>query len=316
MTKVLHIYPKGQPLIARYVRLLTEAIGPQMDLRTVEQSAEAQVMCNEWQPDIVHFHGDANIRKGDFRRIVSPCGMDVNLAEYYTVIARSTIEAEHFKYLGIKRIEVILNPLITKTTNFAEAAQRTLAIYQKVMDSDPLALMSENTRRLLASSLKAAICRDRRWAGDISGLPGDTNFRLLYIYASLEGVLPLLENGLRLLAINAPTREPTESFLPKEYKKPESMAFKSLSEQLLDIQVNGPSLLRLTEIHQGLLNPRLNEDLLCKELDEKGVLMLFASVLQLLIEQTLLDEGFCPCPPADNSETSRLRTKLQKHLKL
>ena len=96
MTKVLHIYPKGQPLIARYVRLLTEAVGPQMDLRTVEQSAEAQVMCNEWQPDIVHFHGDTSMRKGEFRRIVSPCGMDVNIDECYTIIARSTIEAEHF----------------------------------------------------------------------------------------------------------------------------------------------------------------------------------------------------------------------------
>lgn len=316
MIKVLHIYPKGQPLIARYVRLLTEAVGPQMDLRTVEQSAEAQVMCNEWKPDIVHFHGDTSMRKGEFRRIVSPCGMDVNIDECYTIIARSTIEAEHFKELGAKHIEVVLNPLITKTTDFTEAARRTVTIYQKVMDSDPLALMSEDTKRLLASSLKAAICKDRRWAGDISDLPGDANFRLLYIYASLEGVLPLVENGLRLLDIDAPAREQTESYLPEDYRSPESMAFKSLSEQLLDIQVNGPSLLRLTEIHQGLLNPRLNEDLLCKELDEKGMLPLFASVLQLLSEQTLLDEGFCPCPPADNSETSRLRTKLQKHLKL
>ena len=277
MIKVLHIYPKGQPLIARYVRLLTEAVGPQMDLQTVEQSAEAQVMCNEWQPDIVHFHGDTSMRKGEFRRIVSPCGMDVNIDECYTIIARSTIEAEHFKELGAKHIEVVLNPLITKTTDFTEAARRTVTIYQKVMDSDPLALMSEDTKR---------------------------------------GVLPLVENGLRLLDIDAPAREQTESYLPEDYRSPESMAFKSLSEQLLDIQVNGPSLLRLTEIHQGLLNPRLNEDLLCKELDEKGMLPLFASVLQLLSEQTLLNEGFCPCPPADNSETSRLRTKLQKHLKL
>jgi len=316
MTKVLHIYPKGQPLIARYVRLLTEAVGTQMDLRTAEQSAEAQQMCNEWQPDIVHFHGDSTIRKGDYRRIVSPCGMDVNTEECYAVIARSAIEAKHFKDLGVKHIEVVLNPLITKTTDFTEAARHTVAIYQKVMDSDPLDLMDDDTRHLLTLSLKAAICKDRRWIGDISDLPGDTNFRLLYIYASLEGVLPLLENGLRLLAIDAPAREPTESYLPEDYRKPEPMAFKSMSDQLQDIQANGPSLLRLTEIHQGLLNPRLNEDLLCSQLEEKGLLPLFASVLQLLREQTLLDEGFCPCQPVDNGETKRLRTKLQNHLKL
>lgn len=317
MTKVLHIYPKDQSLTARYVRLLGEAAGSAMDLRATEQSAEAWKICKDWRPDIVHLFGQATVHSGPFRCIVSPCGTDADTSNCFAVIARSHIEAQHLSEQGARRIEVVLNPLITKTTDFATAARSTLAIYQKVMDSDPLPLMNDDTRRLLAVALKAAICGDRRWVGDAAqNLPGTADFRLLYIYASLEGVLPLVEKGLRLLDISAPQREPSESYLPEGYRKPESMAFKTLTEQLQDIRSAGPSLLRLTEIHQGLLNPRLNEDLLCQSLDEKGMLPLFASVLQLLREQTLLDEGFCPCPPEDNGVTKSLRTKLKRHLQL
>ncbi len=316
MIKILHIYPKGEGLTARYVRLLTEYASAKVEQRIVEHSPEAQLMCKEWQPDIVHCYGAATVNGDGFRIVVSPCGQKVPTPRNQIFISRSNYEAQRLKQQGAIHVETILNPLITKTVDFAVAAKKTLAVYQKLMDSAPLEMMNDATCRLLALALKAAIHGDRRWAGDTSDIYNNIDFRRLYIYATLEGVLALAQKGLQLLNIDAPGYEKSDSYVPYNYHHPEPMTFKSLYELITDIEVHGPSLLRLAEIHQSLINPCLNEDMLCKQFEEKGLMPLFCSTLQLLTEQTLLDEGFCPCQPVNNGYTDRLRTKLLNHLKL
>ena len=74
------------------------------------------------------------------------------------------------------------------------------------------------------------------------------------------------------------------------------------------------TLLRLTELDAALRKDDLDEEKLLKEVEADSYKQLFCSLLQILSEQTLLDEGYMPCTPLDNQETARLRTELNKHL--
>ena len=314
--KALLVYPQSDGLTARFVRLMTESLDGKVETRLANQRKNAMQIVKEWHPDIVHIFGNDELGKLPCRRVISPFGHPFQEKNYTVVLARSDMEAERLKAEGANRIEIVLNPLITKTTDFEETAKRMRAIYWKVMDSDPLALMTEEERNLLSSSLKVAISGDRRWLTTPFQSPESVNFRRLFTYASLEGILSLVQRGLTLLGISFPNYEHVDTYLPENFLRPTSMGSKTLSELLQDIEQNGPNLLRLTEIHLYLLNPCIDEDYLCRQLEEKALKPLFTSVLQLLTEQTLLDEGFCPCQPSDNRLTQRLRTQLINHLQL
>ena len=83
-----------------------------------------------------------------------------------------------------------------------------------------------------------------------------------------------------------------------------------------DIRANGLSLLRMADLYEALLDDRLNEDNLVEKLEQDNNKLLFSSILTIMSEQLLLDEGFMPCPPIENRETKRLRQNLLNHLRL
>lgn len=312
MIKVLHIYPKNDSIMARYIHLLME----KYPAKATDDAAEFVKMCKEWQPDIVHQHQGALLsHKGNYRLVVSPCGEPMNETGYYAVIARSPLEADALQQKGIKRIEIVRNPLITKTTNFDETAKKMAYVYQKVMDSNPLPLMNTETRQALAVILKAAITGDKRWTDQ--KLPiSSIQFRLLYIYAQLEGVLPLVEKGLKVMEASPPPYEQTASYLPDNYKKPESIVGRSIPEMLADIQEKGLSLLRICDMYQALMDEHLDEEKILEKIEEKKYYVLFSRILQILKEEVYLNEGFMPCLPTDDTGTRRLRQQLINHLRL
>jgi hypothetical protein len=51
-------------------------------------------------------------------------------------------------------------------------------------------------------------------------------------------------------------------------------------------------------------------------LTEKRLVKYFRHILQLLCEQTLIDEGFLPAMPIDDKQTARLRQQLKTHLRI
>lgn len=335
---VLHIYSKNDAQAERYVGMLTTSLSHSVDLRSACDAETVGQMCQEWKPDIVHQHGNVSTSvlaplsalQPAPRWVITPHGQSTDLHHAYVVVARSQMEHEQLKALH-PRIETVRNPLITRTVTTGDCARKMLRIYLRVTHSDVLPLMNDATRQLLPLLLNAAICGDCRWVGKekVDTLISQTSasdFPLLYIYAEQEGVLTLVEEGLRLLGISAPAREPAESYLPLGFKPPKPLLTDGVRESadltsdivrmLLDIQQNGPTLLRLAETAMTLRNDRLDEGALLKELNQQNLKDFLACLLPLLAEQTGLTEGFMPCPPTDNKTTEGLRSKLINRFRL
>ena len=313
MIKVLHIYQKNDPLTARYVHLVMDKI----ESKATDNADEFKRICKEWQPDIIHQYGNVDVKhQDDYRWVISPNGQPVpSYDTYYAVIARSPIEADSLSQAGVKRIETIKNPLITKQVDFDETVQKTMHVYQKVMNSDPLSLMDENTKKAIPVIFKAAICGDKRWVESNLPVPS-IQMRLLYIYASLEGMLPLLFDGPKILGIEQPARDVFECYLPEKYAIPSAMTGSNIVNMLADIQENGVSLRRLADIYSALLVDSHDDEKLNAMLEEKELKPLSQSILRLLQEFFYIDDGYLPSPPIDNSVTQHLRMNLQNHLRL
>ena len=313
MIKVLHVYPKNDSLTARFVHLLMDKI----ESKATDNAAEFKRLCREWQPDIIHQHGSVDMkRQADARWVISPNGLQSSFEDYYAVIARSPLEAEALRALGNKRIEVIMNPLVTKQVDIDETARKMMQVYQKVMNSNPLDLMDEATKEALPVILKAAIHGDKRWVEQEKSISSIHQPRLLYIYCALEGISSLFEKGLSVLGMEPLTQESFECYLPENYAIPSSLTGTNVINMLDDIQRNGINLLRLVNIYKALISDSHDDEKLLKLIEENDYNTLFVSVLQIIKEQLHLDEGFLPCPPEDNSITRKLRDDLQNHLRL
>ena len=313
MIKVLHVYPKNDSLTARFVHLLMDKI----ESKATDNATEFKRICQEWQPDIIHQHGSVDMKwQADARWVVSPGGLQSSFENYYAVIARSPLEAESLRALDTKRIEIIMNPLVTKQVDIDETARKIMKVYHKVMNSNPLDLMDEATKDALPVILKAAIHGDKRWVEQENPIPSISQPRLLSIYASLEGISTLLEKGMSVLGMELPTRESFECYLPENYAIPSSITGENIINMLDDIQRNGITLIRLINIYKALISDSHDDEKLLQLIEKNEYNALFVSVLQLIKEQLHLNEGFYPCPPEDNSYTRRLREDLQNHLRL
>ncbi len=318
MTKILHVYDPDNTMAAHYVRMLTETIGNRADMHFAVNAKECKATCADLHPDILHLHGQPTFElPPGYRLVVTPHGESLGPVSAFVFVARSQMErnrlAEQFT-----RIETVRNPLITRTTTPETCAREMLAIYQRVINSSVYELMNTPTRLAIPMLLAAAIGGDSRWVDSpaLQQLLPQVNFRQLYIYTEHEGVLSLIERGLRLLNIEAPAYEPVSCYLPTDFHQPQPMSGKSIITMLEDISQKGPTLLRLSEINEALRQDSLDEEQLLDLIDEANMRPFFTAVLQLLVEQTLLTEGFMPCPPAETRETQQLRILLAERQKI
>jgi len=337
--KVLHAYSKDSPRLARYVSLLIQAMPPDVECAFADNASDLRRGCQEYQPDIIHQHGrfpavwtDGRVCPHKTPRlIVSPHGEPTDNENAYAVIARSPYELQH---LDTPRKVLVRNPLITTTITFEEAAETIRALYRRVMDSHPLELMDAATRRALAAMLKAGLLGDKRWVTDSEGQsvspltphlsPLQPDYRHLLIYAGQEGVLDIVGRGISVLGIDIPSGDvailsqetPSDIYLPENYSMPVAMEGAAVTEMLHDIEQNGATLLRLTELMKALHSDTLDEDALMGQIEAEKQKPIFQAVLQLLAEQMLLTEGFMPCQPLDNTDTQQLRWQLENHLKI
>ena len=322
--KVLHVYRHDNPRLAKYVSLLSQAMSADVECVFADNASDVRLAVKDFQPDIIHQHGQPidNLRLDNLRHptaparlVISPHGETVDTSKAYVVIARSPYELTCH---ATERKELVRNPLITKTITFDEAAAAIHTVYQRVMDSHPLELMDVGTRTLLAFLLKAGLLGDKAWVKDDLRL-GDLrldDLRHLFIYVELEGVLDIVKRGIAVLGIYAPPKPTIDCYLPHGYKTPQPLPKATIPELLKDIDAHGLTLLRLTELMKRLHEDSLDEAALMEQLEADKRRPLFQLLLQILSEQTLLTEGFMPCPPLDNSYTENLRQQLENHLKL
>lgn len=339
---IVHLYPPNDPEIAQYVSLLTRLTDEHIE--TADNPDTFQQLCADRRPDIVHLHGcrfpqllkaaDA-MRQQGVRIIVCPHGqmesweMDHRklrstglrsvVGHAYCLVARSEIEAAELRKTELNpRIEVLRNPILTRTTSPSEFQNHYLRIYRQVMDSHPLELLDAPTLHALRILLKVGITEDDRWGEPIA--VEHVDWHHLLIYAQLEGILPFIEKGCLHAGIPLPAAPIPDSYVPASYVRPVSLLGKPLSDlvKIICQQVCTYSLplLSLAELDWALRREDIEDDIVMQQLTADKMNHFFAALMTVLHEQTGLDEGFMPCEPVDNKETNRIRTAIQKHLQI
>ena len=330
-------------MIAQYVSKACKILSQEgMEAYSSDQPGDIWQLCHERQPEVLHLHGcrpvhllkaAAQARRMGVRIVISPHGqlqpweldhasqsqVRQLVSHAYALIAQSRMEKQALAELGWNdRIETIANPLITQSTSQTEWGRALATVYQKVMASDVLELIDEESRRALQLLLKAGLTGDRRWLGDNKVASPD--WQRLYVYATQEGVGDLLTQGIKVMQLEAPQPVPSPIYLPNAYKRPEPSGILNIIQlvQLAkeETDTGRLSLLRLSELYQALRSPHLDEEVLLQELSLSRLKGFFASILQILVEQMALDEGFMPCKPQDNNETKRIITIIHNHLKI
>ena len=324
MTKVLHIYPHHDSMIANYVSMLCRLLPAAVETMSIDDKGPVRQTLGEYDPDIIHLHADTELKSlpPHSRVVITTHGTKPHsfLSTAYVVIARSAIEARRLNDIGVPRVEVIRNPLYTKTTTSEELASKMATVYQKVMDSNILPLFTPATRQMFSTLLKVGLLKDKRWAKATPD-SDDVNWHRLFIYAELEGCMPVIQKGIKLMGINAPAHSAVSCYLPKEYQQPtQPTPSADVSSLVADIRQKSSTkqlpLVLLCSLFQSLYSPNLDEAALLRDLESGRLTSFFCSTLQILREQILLDEGFMPCRPVDNRTTERLRKALNQHLKL
>ena len=351
--KVLFVYQKSESLISQHVNMLTDGLRQSATIDTADTVSAIRKAVKEQKPDIIHCHGCPSVSAT--RAILSAVNKGVRLVltlhgqmepwatdtshkapaiywrkklihRAYAVILLGRLELTNFQRLGWnRRTEEIHNAVTTNTISGQEMCTATFAIYQKVMDSNTLELMDEPTARMLKAIIKIGIMGDRRWT---VVLPSeDVNWRHLFLYAEHEHIRNYVDYGINILGLTVPNIDTTRiaAYFPDNYETPRPIREKvgdykgKETDYLLRIihQIRQkPLLLHLIELTRELYRDTVDDDQLAEGLAEKKLTAFTRSLMQVLDEQTALDEGYMPLPPADNRLTQQIRRQLENHLNI
>ena len=357
--KVLHVYPKSDSLIERHVTLLAEGMRQSAEVKVADNVVTFKKFFREMEPDIVHCHGCwqfflaravSYAIRHQARVVLTPHGqlepwvikrqsVQENISKTllwqrrtvehaYAVILLGKFEHENFRKLGWnQRTEQIHNAVITNAITQAEMCTQTFAVYQKVMDSNTLGQMDEESLRALTIIIKVGIMGDRRWVKDINIDDAHIDWRRLLIYAEHEHISNYVDYGISILGLSTPSIDVSRiaAYFPDHYERPKPIKDVvgdydgNETDYLVRIihQINKqPLLLHLIELTRELYRDNVNDELLTEKLEDKKLLAYAARLMQVLSEQTLIDEGYMPLAPKDDRQTEHIRRILTNHLKI
>lgn len=355
--KILHVYPKADEMVALHVTQLVEGMQLSAEVQVVSNLADFKNICKGFQPDIVHCHGCwqySIVNAGNFARkqgariVLSPHGQlepwvleEKPLQEKlhktaiwqkpfvekaFALIAFGKMEQQFLAQLKWNpRIEVIHNAVITNSTTHEKMCAQTFAVYQKVLDSNVLEQMNDDTQQLMATIIKTGILGDTRWAE--LHMPETVDWRHMLIYAEHQNIRNYVDYGINILGLSALSldTEQLPAYFPEHYQRPLSIKkligeYKGdetdyLLRMIRQIEKQ-PLLLHLIEFTRELYRDTINEDVLAEAIEQKGLTKFAGRLMQVLHEQTLLDEGYMPVEPIDDRGTQKIRESLTNHLKI
>ena len=351
--KVLFVYPKSNPLISRHVSMLTDGLRQSATIDIADNAGAIRKALKEQVPDIIHCHGWTSVSAA--RAILSginkgarlvltlhgqmePWATDKNkkmpaiywqkrlITRAYSVILLGRLELTNFQKLSWnRRTEEIHNAVTTNTISHQEMCAATFAVYQKVMDSNTLELMDEPTVRMLRAIIKVGIMGDRRWT---VVLPSEeVNWRHLLLYAEHENIRNYVDYGISILGLSVPAIDTSRiaAYFPDHYETPRPIREKvgDYNGKETDYLVRiihqlrqQPLLLHLIELTRELYRDTVDDEQLAERLEEKKLTAFTRSLMQILDEQTALDEGYMPLSPADTRLTRQIRQQLDNHLNI
>jgi len=355
--KILHVYPKADEMVAQHVAQLVEGMQLSAEVQAVSNLADFKNICKGLQPDIVHCHGCwqySIVNAGNFARkqgariVLSPHGQlepwvleEKPLQEKFhktaiwqkpfvekafALIAFGKMEQQYLVQLKWNpRIEVIHNAVITNSTTREKMCAQTFALYQKVLDSNVLEQMDDDTQQLMATIIKTGILGDTRWAA--LHMPEAVDWRRMLIYAEHQNIRNYVDYGINILGLSALILETAQlpAYFPEHYQRPQSIK-KLIGEykgdetdymlRMIRQIEKQPLLLHLIEFTRELYRDTVNEDALVEAIEQKGLTKFAGRLMQVLQEQTLLDEGYMPVEPIDDRGTQKIRESLTNHLKI
>ena len=365
--RVLHYYDQNNKLQAPYVQLLEKTMAGSVDMKASSSLQEVRQLLESSLFDLLHIHGcwsqryakaASTAHRHGTRVIITPHGelepwvlkdrewqeklpktllyQRRTIEQAYVVIAMGKMEAECLRKLGWNpRIETVHNALITHSISREEMTHQLFTIYQRVMDSDQLSLMSPEKRDLLFLLLKAGICDNKEWITQTDEpypVLNEQDWRQLFIYARDEKVENLLKHGLRVLNMTTPYIDVSnvKSYFPTGYEEPKSITsvignqYVSENDRLLATlrylqqltQHNKLSVCHLLELEKEIREHEIDEALLNETLQENRLLRLAQRLMGTLQRLTDLEEGMMPVTAVDDKETARIETMITKHLSI
>ena len=160
---ILHVYDENDHMSAQYVDMLTTATASYVTMRSATSIDAFRQHSDKLRPDIVHVHAKPSFSLPQgLRLVVTPHGSPLTRQNAYVVVARSKMEYDELTK-QCKRVEIVLNPIITRTTSADTCAPQMLRIYQRIMDSSVLQLMNNGTGPYIATTSSSFV-------GSISGV--------------------------------------------------------------------------------------------------------------------------------------------------
>lgn len=364
--RILHYYASNAPeAIAQYVKILCEQTGTDAEMESTTTVKEALQRLRDRHYDLLHVHGcwqhaayriARKAQREGTRLVVTPHGQlepwimkqgywkeklpkrllfqHSIIRQAYAVIVQGKMEEECMSKLGWNRRTVIIrNCLITNTINAKEMAQQTWQVYRKVMDSNTLELMTDDTKTTLRQLLKIGITGDKRWLGESFVTITDHNqWRMLYCHVHHEQIAETVSRGIQILRVAAPDFDIHQMpcFMPDGYEVSKTienaigMQYATENDRLMATfrhlrrlaMHNRLTLSHLVELDKELRNHDSAEDQLCDALKERHLYTFARRMMQLMDDLTGLDIGYMPMPPLDDRLTRRLRKHIDNHLKI
>ena len=368
--RILHYYDKKDNLVSQHVKMLADNSVMGVENFLASESEQARTLLQGTPFDLLHLHGcwrnssrsiaHMALRQGT-RLVLTPHGQLQSwiqedrfwqeklpkrilyqqelVRQAYAVVVQGSMEQECLDRLAWNpRTVVIRNAVLTNSTSPQEMARQTFDVYRKVMDSNPLELMTDDTRSLLKNILIAGITGDQRWIdSDRSAAPADIHidqrqWRLVFCYAHQEQISDTIRKGIRVMALDTPDIDASQIsyFLPDGYQATQSIQqaignqFPSENERLLAtfrqlskwVATRQFSIRHLVELNRELRQYPCDEDELADELRERRLWRFASRLMQLASELTGLTEGFMPMQPTSDRTTRKLRKQIDNHLKI
>lgn len=364
--RILHYYEDKDTMISQHVKLLTDNMGMDAENYIATETEQAKTLLRGGHNDILHLHGcwrnssrsivNLALRQGA-RLVLTPHGQlepwireegywkeklpkqliyqrDI-VQKAYAVIIQGRMEQECLNRLKWNpRTVIIRNAVVTHSITAKDMARKTLDVYQKVLDSNPLERMSNETRQTLLAMIIAGTTGDRRWIPEdmaVSPLSGD-DWRLLLCYGHQEQITDTLQRGIRILELEVPAIdvEHIDYFLPERYVETKSIQqsigneFPYENDRLLATfkvlrkweAAHELSIKHLIELNHELREHGCEEEELAEELKVRHLWKMVSRLMQVAAELTGLTEGFMPVAPTDDRLTRKMRREIENHLKI
>lgn len=361
--RILHFFPQADAAISQYYNILADNMGLEVENHKATTGEEARKLLRTIDFDILHVYGCWNnaqpsiVRKAlkqGARLVVTPYGQlepwiqelhfwkeklpkriiyqESVIKQAYAVIVQGNMEKECMTKLDWnKRCIIIRNALVTNTITPREMARQIFDVYQRIMDSNLLQLMNDNTRKFVKRLIIVGITGDERWVTD-NKVPMLGDWRQVLCYAHQEQIMPTIQRAIRKLNLMTPDIDVTQIayFLPDDYKEASTIqqaignqfisendrliaTFKFIKKLIANRQL---SIKHLIELDIELRTYSCDEQLLSEQLHERGLLKLAARIMQLMGDLTGLTEGFMPIPPLNDYITKKYHLLIENHLSI